>query len=72
MDSMDMSLSNLGVGGKQGVWVIWELVVNREAWHVAVHGVAKSWTRVSELIDWLMLYVKVKKVNPSIQYLEMS
>ena len=32
-DSMDMSLSKLR-----------ELVINREAWHVAVHGVAKSWT----------------------------
>ena len=32
-DSMDMSLSK-----------IQELVIDREAWHVTVHGVAKSWT----------------------------
>ena len=36
-DSMDM-----GLGGLQ------ELVIDREAWRAIVHGVAKSWTRLSD------------------------
>ena len=36
-DSMDLSLSEL-----------WELVTNGEAWRAAIHGFAKSWTRLSD------------------------
>ena len=49
IDSMDMSLSKL-----------WELVIMREAWRAAVHGVAKNWTQLSQL-NWTELTCREKE-----------
>ena len=46
-DSLDTSLSKLQ-----------ELVMDRESWHAAVHGVAKSRTRLSDRTDYLNEYIR--------------
>jgi len=47
-DSMDMSLGKL-----------WELVMDREVWHAAVHGVTKRHDWVTEL-NWMVVYPKIQ------------
>ena len=49
--SKDMSLSKLR-----------ELVINEEAWYVAVHGVAKSWTRLRDCTEVILWRINLTKL----------
>ena len=53
-DSKDVSLGELR-----------ELVMDREAWHAAIHGVAKSRTRLSNWTDWLTDWTPSSSLQPS-------
>ena len=57
-NSMDMSLSELQ-----------KLVMDREAWRVAVHGVTKSRTRVSDWLNWTCYHVKWVQLYSSLNIL---
>ena len=56
-NSMDMGLGRL-----------WQLVIGREAWHAAVHGVAKSWTQLS---DWTELNSILKRLHSPFNHLSL-
>ena len=59
-DSMDMNLSEL-----------WDLVIDREAWCAAIHGVAKSRTRLSNWTEWNWTFCAIRESLESMPLIEM-
>ena len=51
-DEMDMSLTRL-----------WELVMDREAWHAAVHGITKSWTRLRDWTEVILYFLIISFIH---------
>ena len=56
-DSMDM-----GLGG------LWQLVMDREAWCAGVHGVAKSWTRLSDSTELKIYFISLMILSHILLY----
>ena len=58
-DSMDINMSELQ-----------ELVMDREAWHTAIHGVAKSWTRLSDRTELTELNITFSNCTFNVIYIK--
>ena len=48
---------------EMGLGRLQELVMDREAWRAAIHGVAKSWTRLSDLTESESIIEKIKRLH---------